>query len=360
MEIKIKQRTPYIDILKYIGIFLLLFEHVGNWVELNGTYNYVKVWVCSFHMPLFFIAYGLAVPFNQKATLEFSIEKIKKRALHLLIPYILWSAIYAPEINYKYFLAAGYGTNRSLSWDGNNAVLWFLPAMFIAIVIDYFSMWGGYRLRRKLQLHSKEWNLIILIIVECIIGLLGHKVSLLIPHNLGIWFSIDIAFIGAAFINAGRILYYVLHKILQKTKKKTIFVITAIGICIITFAIANVNQPKDSWVTIMAWGEYGNNFILFFVNACLSTFGMLLIAYCLNSIVAFASLGEDSLLIMAYHYILFPYTIRITKLLCRDVSLLGYIVFPLLNAVIVLLLSFFINKLLNKFIPNLSGKNILA
>lgn len=56
-----KKRIAYIDILKFLGIALLLFEHTGNWVQLGGIYNPIKVWICSFHMPLFFIAYGMVV-----------------------------------------------------------------------------------------------------------------------------------------------------------------------------------------------------------------------------------------------------------------------------------------------------------
>ena len=52
-------RVTYIDILKCFGIFFLLFEHTGNWCSLEGYYTLIKVWICSFHMPLFFAAYGM-------------------------------------------------------------------------------------------------------------------------------------------------------------------------------------------------------------------------------------------------------------------------------------------------------------
>lgn len=298
-----KQRTPYIDIVKGIGIFLLLFEHVGNWVGLNGAYNQVKVWICSFHMPLFFIAYGLAVPFCQNAKWSFCGDKIRKRAVRILIPYILWSAIYAPKIDLKYLLAIGYGTNMSLSWDGNNAVLWFLPAMFSAVLIDYFTMFLIGKIRKgnasgnapDNRISFAIWDKVVLlslILIECIIGFFGHKVSLFIPNNFGIWFSFDIAFVGAAFINAGRLMMAVFHEA-AKRMNKIVFVIAAVFLCLATFFIANRNQPGDSWVAIMAWGKYGNHFALFFLNACLATFAILLIAYCLNNFSVLAGFGKN-------------------------------------------------------------------
>lgn len=67
-----KSRVAYIDTLKFFGIFILLFEHTGNWTSLNGIYNPVKIWICSFHMPLFFIAYGMALPIKEKSKKELS------------------------------------------------------------------------------------------------------------------------------------------------------------------------------------------------------------------------------------------------------------------------------------------------
>lgn len=34
------KRLKYIDIVKFLGIFLLFIEHTGNWTELGGKYNY--------------------------------------------------------------------------------------------------------------------------------------------------------------------------------------------------------------------------------------------------------------------------------------------------------------------------------
>lgn len=38
-----KQRIEYIDCAKFIGIFLLLVEHAGNWTTLSGGVRKLKV-----------------------------------------------------------------------------------------------------------------------------------------------------------------------------------------------------------------------------------------------------------------------------------------------------------------------------
>lgn len=48
---EVKTRSVELDILKGIGIFLMVFDHVG-WGGAVHTY------IQSFHMPLFFIVSG--------------------------------------------------------------------------------------------------------------------------------------------------------------------------------------------------------------------------------------------------------------------------------------------------------------
>ena len=97
------KRLKYIDIVKFLGIFLLFIEHTGNWTELGGKYNYLKIWICSFHMPLFFIIYGMVVSPKYlngfKEWKSFFYKKVKS----LLIPYLIWGMIYTHSIDTNFF-----------------------------------------------------------------------------------------------------------------------------------------------------------------------------------------------------------------------------------------------------------------
>lgn len=72
-----KQRIEYIDCAKFICIFLLLVEHAGNWSDLSGGgYSALKLWICSFHMPLFFYRIWHGVKLQRTEILE-RLEKIR-------------------------------------------------------------------------------------------------------------------------------------------------------------------------------------------------------------------------------------------------------------------------------------------
>ena len=71
-----------LDVLRGIGIFLMVFDHVG-WGSAVHTY------IQSFHMPLFFIVSGYLWK-NEDV-----FQVIKKRFKTLMIPYIFFCwAIY--------------------------------------------------------------------------------------------------------------------------------------------------------------------------------------------------------------------------------------------------------------------------
>ena len=64
-------RLRYIDVLKTIGILLVVSTHTNLFIEdLDpGAWDFLY-FVCIFHMPLFFWAYGLAIPIDNCRKLE--------------------------------------------------------------------------------------------------------------------------------------------------------------------------------------------------------------------------------------------------------------------------------------------------
>ena len=67
-----KERKSYIDVAKFVAIFLLYVEHTGLFVNLSGRgYIALKIWICSFHMPLFFIVFGMVISTEAVARKKF-------------------------------------------------------------------------------------------------------------------------------------------------------------------------------------------------------------------------------------------------------------------------------------------------
>ncbi len=127
-----EERNREIDILKAIGIILMVFNHVGWGI-------YVHTYIQSFHMPLFFIVSGYLYI---KRPLK---DVILKRAKTLLLPYFLFMLIYlicalttSLPVEKTTF---GSAIKAILLYPTDNKnmpispALWFLPCMFFTSVI---------------------------------------------------------------------------------------------------------------------------------------------------------------------------------------------------------------------------------
>jgi fucose 4-O-acetylase-like acetyltransferase len=341
------ERLRYIDIAKFIGIFILFFEHTGNWVQLAGHYNLIKIWICSFHMPLFFILYGIVASSKARRSMP---QWFDKRIRSLLVPYLLWALIYAAAINRNFFFGVAWGTNPSLGVAGVNQVLWFLPAMFLAATIDQLFI----ELKALIHVSDKVWADLLILAILLLAGFYGHKEVIALKMPYGFWFSFDISCIGAAFIVAGRIIkksVFWLYK-----KPYVLKIAAALGCCLAGAFIANHNTPSEYWVTVMACGFYGKHFILFFVTACLSTFGIIALSMCLEKIRLLSWLGEGTLFLMAVHYLIFPHTV----VWCSNWFPAGMrfhnVLLPFANAAICSAICIPLLFVCERYIPALKGK----
>lgn len=131
MNKQLGSRISWIDVLKGIGIILVVIGHVYN--------NSVSFkWLYSFHMPLFFFAAGWV--YNQKPIFE----NIKRRIDTIVIPYfslgflgwIYWAII---ERRFRDstmgLLASLVGFFRGqYDYLDFNVHLWFLPCFFLTAI----------------------------------------------------------------------------------------------------------------------------------------------------------------------------------------------------------------------------------
>lgn len=131
------ERQQDIDVLKGIGILLMVFDHAG--------YNrYSHCYISSFHMPLFFLISGYLWN-NHSINIM-----IKKRIKSLVRPYLIFSLIYFfIDLLWKALIndeTHSLSTIKAiLLFPTYNmpiaTALWFLPCMFIASII--YSLLSG-------------------------------------------------------------------------------------------------------------------------------------------------------------------------------------------------------------------------
>ena len=132
-----KGRVLVLDIAKGIGVFFVIAGHAPSIFP-----EYIRFWIGSFHMPLFFLISGyFAKPIREKLLLSKSlVKKIRK----LFFPYIVYSIIW---ILLSYF--SGCIKMSELKKNLVNTIIgtvdgvqWFFLCLFVVsvlfIIITYF------------------------------------------------------------------------------------------------------------------------------------------------------------------------------------------------------------------------------
>lgn len=178
-----ERRIRYIDLLKGIGIILMVLGHM------HYSYMFEK-FVFGFHMPLFFCISGYLYKRPSSIKTYFS-----KKVNSLLIPYFVFGLSYSFIVGVLYgrdafFLGLGgvfYKTTYDMPIE---SALWFLPAMFwVEIFYSAFD-----------RLIVKSAFRILVISVITVIGVYWTKVFNPLPfamnsamsavgfYSVGVWF----------------------------------------------------------------------------------------------------------------------------------------------------------------------------
>ena len=152
----LEQRLPWVDTLKGLGILLVVFGHE------TGA-GLAQAFVYLFHMPLFFALSGLLhKPHPDRAGF------LRKRAIHLLVPYAAFTTIAACV---KLLLSTRHGLTTTqvkhglfiVLWGGAAmkgifGALWFLTCLFLTQqVMNYLLVRAG--LQTTCALTAVAWVL---------------------------------------------------------------------------------------------------------------------------------------------------------------------------------------------------------
>lgn len=130
-----KQRIVYLDILKALAIFLVVWGHAIMSLSKTDCHE-SQVWqfIYSFHMPLFMTMVGFFSAGSLKRDTKLF---IKHKFQQLLLPFLSWFAI-------GYVAMIIMDPNASLSQQNFSKALmneiWFLKSAFLCYALFYFSM----------------------------------------------------------------------------------------------------------------------------------------------------------------------------------------------------------------------------
>ncbi|MCM1309660.1 MAG: acyltransferase family protein [Bacteroides sp.] len=331
------KRVEWVDVLKGLAIIFVVLGH------LPGD-PYIKQWIYSFHMPLFFMASGIFI----SSALKYQFTEFAcKRFNRLMIPYYFYGFLLCIPfyifIDYlRVHLEGEVATYDILGHIigqlfairqlivGDTYItchIWFLPCLFSALII----------ICRCLKFTNYKKILLICVLTLIGVGMNFWGVGMAIP------FCIDMALIALPFILLGTLCLKHSDKITALLAIAFLIVGSAIGIC---------NGTTDMYA-----GQLGHSVIAFFISAItLSVFfiwlSIKLTAFKSTKPIKFLEkCGRNSLLIYILHLpLIYPYGYLIAHMPGATITGVSNL-YSILAAIITLAIIFPLSTFIEKFMP---------
>ncbi len=324
-----KERIKWVDCLRGWAIILVVIGHF----PIDET---LKLYIYSFHIPLFFILSGLTFNALKYSGIK---EFIKHKAKMILLPYLclnisyfaIWVVIMKIVNNSAITL---FELFKGLIFANNDKVYllngptWFLPTLFLIEVVAYLLI-------KYFNDDPKH-----LAIISSVLLLLGYAESIVSPKVFMIWHMNSVP-IGVFMFMMGY-LFYKYYTNDKNTKEVVDKIKPYIGIILILiglyFALKNGR---------VSFGGNIYNYIIYTLIAVFSSsFGYLIIFKRLSEVKSFNTImsyiGKNTLFILGFHKVLLHF------LKGFDVSVVytmwGSIALAILSILLTTLFSMFVNK----------------
>jgi len=335
------ERVHWIDIARGIGIIFIIYAHM------LGSHDFRYLFY-AFHIPLFFFLSG--VVYNHQKYGNF-LTFLKKSARGLLIPYfifafisfILWFAglkvhnLFSFEV-IKQFLSIFYANSNNGLMVFND-VLWFLPTLFVTRIL--FTPIANFSAKTR-----------ILILVLVLFSVFGYLFSIF-ASNIRLPFGAETAISAVVFYGAGFLWNKSEKAKLLFSKYKYLLFVTLliVGAFISTIDFNAYGHQIDMRLSHL------NNYFAFYVAAFSGIFAWISFSMILNKNSLLEKIGRNSLILFAWHPIVFTYFGVIFNAilglnLIRNIKLFIPLVYTVTSIIVILSTSSFYNKLKLTFRKN--------
>lgn len=321
-----KRRLDYIDILKGIGILLVIFSHSG--AENETTMMYIG----GVFIPLFFVVSGYT--YKNRETTFFSL--LGRRFHRLIVPYLFFSVLLL--LLYKrfslmdvlgvfysrYCLYPYYSADNVFLMGGGNPPLWFLTSMLTAFLPFYLLI----------KYPSKTgWML-------CAFALYTwgcQFLPILLP-----W-SLDTACLMACFMYVG----------LHMPKYDYLLSFHGLVYLFVLFffiALCNINGGLNVSVR-----EYGRSFLLYFSTGILGTLFLLWLSKMIKETIVgkgLAIIGRHSLVIFCLQMFLLRICHQVYhSMLHFPTEGIVFYMITLIKILTVAIVGMYISRGMNRYMP---------
>lgn len=330
---KDKKRILWIDVLRGIAMFLVVYGHTSQNAE-------IKKYIYAFHMPLFFIISGMTSAFQKSITTK---EFMKKKMKTLLVPYFLLNILMFPityyngnigavkkQTIYEYIIGILYSNNLG-SYDAPANATWFITTLLLTEALFFFM--------RKCFKNEHELSLGV-----GILGTVGYVNSISTNKYNGPW-HMQVVLTAIVFYYMGYIFMKNIDKVQEIFDRKLKTVLYSL----IMFVIGMIFAKLNTRVSLTA-DKYGS--ILYFYIASLSlSFSLVIFAMRFLNIKLIVTkyIGQNCILWIAVQ-------IPIIRLIQKVYPIVKIEKYAFILAIVVYLAIIPISLFINKFFPFICGK----
>lgn len=259
-QIQQNKNILWVDIAKFIAMFLVVFEHVVLAFKLDSTeyIGYIRHIVVTFHMPLFFILGGYLYKERSK------FDNYNKILFSLVIPYFIYQFLYLPlklgyYIGYEHIPAGiaalkclvGILLGDNLGTEGSKYALSVCPACwFIMVMIQLRFIFAHINITPKKLLFLSVLSFVTLLWLN-------------IKH-IDLYFCLDNTLYAIPYFSLG----YCLKNYINFTdivQRKTCYLWSVI-FCILLSVCYLLNQNYHSIITLYACGVMGSFLVITIAN----------------------------------------------------------------------------------------------
>lgn len=311
-----KMRKNWIDAAKAIAIFIVVLNHSD--LRIPG----VNFWGGMFFVSAFFVLSGYNYHVSECDFGEFFINKTKR----LMVPYLIANALLVGEgiairvlsqeltgdYLWRSLMGIVYGRNQIYMTGKDpiylminfNAPTWFLPALFVSLIIMEL-------LQRQFEKNQKK--VLVVVLLLCLVATIYHYFGIiLLPWSLDLMpYYLLMMMAGSKLKEIGILEHNAIIMISKKLVFSAILLVVLVASALINgSANLSVGYMGKS-VTLMYLSHVSASILLMMLMELLDRKAKAITSF-------FAKIGKRTLFILCYHYFILQF---LTSVILRKLSI---------------------------------------